>query len=273
MNDKVLGFIGMGNMASAILARILANSWIAPQNVIAFDIAAAALDKTCLETGIRKAESNADVVESADMIILAVKPDVCGEVLSEVGWKFTEDKALFSIVLGWTSEQLRAFISDECPLLRVMPNTPAMIGEGMIVLAKEHNLSVETLAAATSLFEQLGRVRMLPEAKMDAATGLSGSGPAYVYLFIEALADGGVRQGLTRADAYALAAQTVLGAAKMVLETGAHPGALKDSVCSPAGSTIEGINALEKRAVRAAVIEAVCASAEKSRSLARSLNK
>ncbi len=148
-----------------------------------------------------------------------------------------------------------------------MPNTPAMIGDGMIVLAKEHTLSGETLTTAISLFEQLGRVRILPEAKIDAATGLSGSGPAYVYLIIEALADGGVRQGLTRADAYVLAAQTVLGAAKMVLETGAHPGALKDAVCSPAGSTIEGIYALERHGVRAALIEAVSAAAEKSRSL------
>ncbi len=171
-------------------------------------------------------------------------------------------------MLGWTSEQLRTYISDDCPLLRIMPNTPAMIGEGMIVLAKEHNLSGETLAAAMSLFEQLGRVRILPEAKMDAATGLSGSGPAYAYVIIEALADGGVRQGLSRADAYVLAAQTLLGAAKMVLETGAHPGALKDAVCSPAGSTIEGISALEKHGVRSALIEAVGAAAAKSRPLA-----
>lgn len=260
----VLGFAGMGNMAKAMLTRVLSSGIHAPDDIIGFDIAEEALTKTCSETGIHMAGSNIGVARQADIVILAVKPDVCGKVLSEISPGMTNAKALVSIVLGWTTARLRDFVGNECQILRVMPNTPAMVGEGMTVLAKEHDLSEEMLAAVMRIFELLGRVRFVSESEMDAATGLSGSGSAYVYLFIEALADGGVRQGLPREDATVLAAQTVLGAAKMVLETGLHPGTLKDAVCSPGGSTIEGVTALEKRAMRAAVIEAVSASAEKS---------
>lgn len=216
------------------------------------------------ETGINVSGSAAALAQECDTVLIAVKPKNAAEVLGEITDAFTEDKILVSIAAGWTIARL----AEACPgagkIVRVMPNTPLMAGEGMTALTGNENITAEDMHKVRGIFEGAGRAAEVPESLMDAVTGLSGSGPAFVYMFIEALADGGVLCGLPRAQAQEFAAQTVLGAAKMVLETGTHPGQLKDAVCSPAGTTIEGVRTLEQNGLRSAVIEAVKAACDKS---------
>lgn len=265
MIAKKIGWIGCGNMGGAILHGALESGVIAKENAIVYDIKEDMMEKAG-NWGAVLAKSDADVCERCDIILLAVKPQQAAEALAQCG-KALEGKGLISIVAGITVERLQSMMQGVPRILRVMPNTPAMVFEGAFALCSDNDLAPEEMDAAEELFRSIGVVEKVPENLIDAVCGLSGGGPAYVAMFIEAMADGGVKQGLPRATAYRLAAQTCLGTAKMILDMDMHPGQLKDMVTSPAGTTIEGCEALEKGGMRGAVIECVNAATEKSRKL------
>lgn len=264
-----LGFIGIGNMGEAILRGVLREGIIAPKDIYVFDLNSEKIKALQAEFGVFTAQSAAAMICACDAVVLAVKPNICRSVLEKCG-QYLKEKALFSIVTGWSRPELAALCHESCRILRIMPNTPCMVGEGMIAFDADHTLTTDDMEMAKAVFLATGRVEIVNSALMNAVTGVSGSGPAYVYLFIEALADGGVRAGLPRNTAYTLAAQTVLGAAKMVLDTEKHPGALKDAVCSPGGTTIEAVAALEKAGLRSAVLDAVSVCVQKADEMSRS---
>lgn len=260
-----LGFIGVGNMGEAILRSVLSSGILEAENVYFFDPnvqKTAALQK---EFGILTAKSGSALASVCDYVLLAVKPNICAAVLKECS-DALNDKALISIVAGWNRRDIAAVVTN-CRILRVMPNTPCQVGQGMVTFDMDHTLGADELSFAKTLFESTGLVEQVPNYMMNGATGVAGSGPAYVYIFIEALADAGVKGGLPRDLAYRMAAQTVLGAATMVLKTGQHPAALKDAVCSPGGTTIDAVSALEHAGFRAAVLDAVDACILKLQSL------
>jgi pyrroline-5-carboxylate reductase len=268
-NGKRLAFIGGGNMAEALLRGILAAKRLAPEQVIATDVRADRLAYLRDTYGIETSGGNAEASAQADTVLLAVKPQVVTGVLDDLRRVITERQLVISIAAGISTETIAEAVLRPVRVVRVMPNTPALVLEGMSALARGNLATPEDLATARGLFEAVGKVVVVDEALMDAVTGLSGSGPAYVFLVIEALSDAGVKAGLPRDVATALAAQTVRGAAKMVLETGKHPGELKDMVTSPGGTTIAGLHALEQGAVRAALINAVEAATRRSQELGR----
>ena len=262
---KKVGIIGCGNMGGAILYGALESGILSKDDVYVYDINPAMIEKAS-GWGVHLSRTDEDVCQSADLILLAVKPQNAAEALAQCK-KALEGKALMSIVAGVTVSRLQAMIDGTPRILRIMPNTPAMVFEGAFALCSDNDFTNEELEAAKSLYSSIGIVELVPEHLIDAVCGLSGGGPAYVSMFIEAMADGGVKQGLPRKTAYRLAAQTCLGTAKMILEMNIHPGELKDMVTSPGGTTIEGCEALEKGGMRAAVMECINAGAEKSKQL------
>lgn len=262
-----LGFIGAGNMGSAILNGILNQNSLCPSDIAITD----KLPSLCegfAKRGVHVIESNQDLVRSCDCVLLAIKPIYAAQVIKEV-FNELEDKFVISIVAGWTYEMLESALPASARFVRVMPNTPLSVGEGMSLLSTRCKCSKQEFAFAESIFAAAGEVAQVEDHMFTAATSISGCGPAFVFQFIEALADGGVRYGVPRALAYKLAAQTLIGSAKMVLESGEHPGKLKDAVCSPGGTTIEGIYALEKGGMRAAVMDALGATVEKTAKLSK----
>lgn len=262
---KKVGIIGCGNMGGAILYGALESGILSKDDVYVYDINPAMMGKAS-GWGVHLSQNDEDVCQNADLILLAVKPQNTAEALAQCK-KALEGKALMSIVAGVTVSRLQAMIDGTPRILRIMPNTPAMVFEGAFALCSDNDFTNEELEAAKSLYSSIGIVELVPEHLIDAVCGLSGGGPAYVSMFIEAMADGGVKQGLPRKTAYRLAAQTCLGTAKMILEMNIHPGELKDMVTSPGGTTIEGCEALEKGGMRAAVMECINAGAEKSKQL------
>ncbi len=265
MITKKIGIIGCGNMGGAILYGALESGVLPKENAYVYDINPAMMEKAG-KWGVHLMSGDEEVCLNSDLILLAVKPQNAAEALSQCK-KALEGKAIMSIVAGVTVERLKNMIDGTPRILRIMPNTPAMVFEGAFALCSDNDLDSEELDTATSICQSIGIVEMVPEHLIDAVCGLSGGGPAYAAMFIEAMADGGVKQGLPRATAYRLAAQTCLGTAKMILEMGIHPGELKDMVTSPGGTTIEGCEALERGGMRAAVIDCVNAGTEKSRRL------
>ncbi len=262
-----VGFLGAGKMATALAKGFAQGGLIKPGKIIASDRIEAARVAFAKEVGARTAASNLDVLKSATVLILAVKPDQVAEVLKEIRGQFAGSHLLISIAAGVTLARLEAGLGGNARVIRVMPNTPALVGASATAYARGKSATAEDGELAARLFSSVGVVFQVKESLLDAVTGLSGSGPAYVFSIIEALSDGGVAAGLPREVATKLAAQTVFGAAKMVLETGQHPGALKDMVTSPGGTTIEGIHELEKAGLRGALMNAVRAAAEKSKKL------
>jgi pyrroline-5-carboxylate reductase len=262
-----MAFLGAGNMAEALIAGLVKGKLAEPDSLLATDISPSRLDILKNRYSIQVGSHNLDAVLWADVIILCLKPQVMDEVLSEIQSGLSEKQLVISIAAGISTKGIQTKIGQAIPLVRAMPNTPAVIQEGVTALAGCRGLSSEHLNLAQSLFEAVGKVVVVDESLMDAVTGLSGSGPAYVYLAIEALIDGGVRVGLPRNVAHILAVQTVLGAAKMVRETGEHPAVLKDRVTSPGGTTIAGLQRLEEGGLRATLIEAVEAATHRSSEL------
>ncbi|HLP75679.1 MAG TPA: pyrroline-5-carboxylate reductase [Candidatus Paceibacterota bacterium] len=262
-----IGFLGAGKMATALAKGFVRAGLVKPAQIIASDLNEVSASAFAKEIGAKTTAFNPDVVRFADVIILAVKPDQVSGVLSEIREGFSEKHLLISIAAGVTLAQLEACLGPGARVIRVMPNTPALVGASASAFAKGKSALTTDTALAEKLLSSVGVAFQVKEALLDAVTGLSGSGPAYVYLFIEALSDGGVASGLPRDVATKLAAQTVLGAARMVLETGQHPGALKDMVTSPGGTTIEGVHELEKGKLRGTVMSAVRAAADKSKKL------
>jgi len=261
-----IGFIGGGNMATAMIKGIIKKDLYQPSEIFVYDLDLNKSESLHRETGIRTAKSNIDIIQSCKLIVLAVKPDVLSTVLEEIKPFLSNEHILVSIAAGISTQFIKQKIDNRCSVVRTMPNTPALVGEGMTALCKDqHNLDGSQWSKIREIFSALGKVEEVDEKLIDAVTALSGSSPAYVYLFIEAMADGAVLMGMSREQAYRIAAQAVLGAAKMVLESGKHPGFLKDMVCSPGGTTIEAIYSLEKSGFRGSVMEAMKICAEKSK--------
>ncbi len=267
-NPKI-AFLGAGNMAEALVAGVVQGKLSKPEFVLATDISSTRLEILKDRYQIQVGAQNLDAVLWADVIILCVKPQVINDVLTEIQSSLSEKQLVISVAAGVSINRIQDKIGQTIPLVRAMPNTPAVIQEGVTALAGCHELPSEQLHVAQKLFESVGQVVVVDELLMDAVTGLSGSGPAYVYLAIEALIDGGVRVGLPRNIAHVLAVQTVLGAAKMVKETNEHPALLKDRVTSPGGTTIAGLQRLEEGGLRATLIDAVEAATHRSRELGK----
>lgn len=261
------GFIGLGNMAKAMIGGMLKEDIVAPEDVIGTAKTQATRERLAKEYGITTRETNYQVAKEAQVLILAVKPVFLPEVIEEIREAVDGEKLMISIAagktIGWFEEQF----GKEIKLIRCMPNTPALVGEGCTGICFNRFVTKEEGEFCLKLMRSFGRADIVPERLMDAVGGVSGSSPAFVFLFIEALADGAVLAGMPRKQAYEFAAQSVLGSAKMVLETGLHPGELKDMVCSPGGTTIEGVKVLEEKGMRAALINAVEACADKSKKL------
>ncbi|AKL95949.1 pyrroline-5-carboxylate reductase ProC [Clostridium aceticum] len=271
MSKKKLGFIGCGNMSGAILDGIVDSGVLEASAMIVFDINEKAKNHA-REKGVEIAADLAEVCSTSEMILLGVKPNITKAVLNEIG-QYLDGKPLISIVAGISGDTLSQWANANIRVLRTMPNAPAMVGAGATVFCSDTTFTEEEKREAEKIFESVGIVEWVPEKLIDAVTGLSGGGPAYAAMFIEALTDGAVLEGLPRVTAYRLAAQTVLGAAKMILDTEIHPGALKDMVCSPGGTTIEGVKALEDGGMRSAVIQSILSSSNKSRNLGKLIEK
>ena len=263
-----LGFIGCGNMAGAIIRGILAAGAAKPEEIIGADLSEAAREKLQAECGIRVTADNTEVVRSAQTVFLTVKPQFLEEVIFGIRDAAKPEQLFVSIAAGravsWIEER---FGSYPVRLVRLMPNTPALVGEGMTAVCANGRVTQQEIEEVCGLCGAFGKAEQVSESLFDVVTAVSGSSPAYVFMFIEAMADAAVQGGMPRAMAYKFAAQAVLGSAKMVLETGKHPGELKDMVTSPAGTTIEAVRVLEEKGFRSAVFECVKACAEKSASL------
>ena len=264
-----IGFLGAGKMATALAKGCVRAGIVSPAQLVASDVVPAARAAFAKETGARLANSNGAVADACAVLVLAVKPDQVAGVLAEISPRFTNKHLLLSIAAGVTLSRMESGLPQEARVIRVMPNTPALVGASASAFALGHHAIAVDAAIAQQIFGAVGIAYQVKESLLDAVTGLSGSGPAYAFLMIEALSDGGVAAGLPREIATRLAAQTLLGAAKMVLETGKHPGELKDMVTSPGGTTIEGLHKLERARVRAALMSAVRAAAEKSKRLGK----
>jgi pyrroline-5-carboxylate reductase len=272
--DLTVGFIGAGRMCQALSKGFHNAGLVKLENMICSDVSTEMLDIVSKSHGIKTTMSNIDVVKSSDVIIIAVKPHMVVEVLKEasayMGSQPAEkrNKLLVSIAAGITISQIEKHTPDGMRVVRVMPNTPALVQCGASVYSRGSKATPDDEAVVNRLFSSIGYCTTLPEKYLDAVTALSGSGPAYGFLAIEALADGGVKMGLPRDIAQKLAAQTLMGAAKMVMETGQHPGQLKDAVCSPGGTTIAAVHHLEQSGFRNALIGAVETAHKKSLELA-----
>jgi len=267
LGGKKIGFIGAGNMGDALIRGLLASGLVTAQDLLAFDAAKGRLEHLKSAHGVGAAQNNRELAAAVDVIILCVKPQAVDAVLDEIE-DMPRDRLLVSICAGITLEHLETRLPMQ-PVIRVMPNTPALVLEGASALAKGMHATVEHLAIARAIFDAVGRTVVVEEHLMDAVTGLSGSGPAYAFTIIEALADAGVNLGLARPQAQELAAQTLLGAARMVLEGGANPAELRAMVTSPGGTTIRGLQVLERAGLRGILIDAVEAAAKRSRKLGR----
>ncbi len=260
-----IGFLGAGAMGGAILAGAVKAGVLDPKNVYVYDVSEKILEKYAA-MGCNICTDNQDMGKKSDIVMLAVKPQYAAPALASLG-NTIDGKAVISIMAGATTQRIRSMIEGNIRVLRCMPNTPALVNAGAFALCNETDLTAEEKAFAEKLFTSIGIVEWMSEKLIDTACGLSGSGPAFVALFIEALADGGVLEGLPRATAYRLAAQTVMGTAKLIMDTGMHPGQVKDMVSSPGGTTITGCQVLEEMGFRAAAIDAVQAATNKSRQL------
>jgi pyrroline-5-carboxylate reductase len=263
-----IGFIGAGRMATALAQGLLSAQLAKRETLLASDPSPVAVERFAEATGCRALNNNPELALACDVIFLAVKPQQISAVVHELRESLTSRHLVVSIAAGVTLDRLSSGLGKEPRLVRVMPNTPCLVGEGASAYCLGTSATPADGELVTQLLESVGRAFELPESLLDAVTGLSGSGPAFVYQVIEALSDGGVRMGLPREVATALAAQTVRGAAEMVLVTGEHPAVLKDQVTSPGGTTIAGLQALEAGGLRAALISAVEAATRRSTELA-----
>lgn len=270
MMIQTIGMIGTGNMGSAILRGIVEASYVKAHQIVAFDSSSRRMRELEEDLpGVRCAHDCLEVAERADLIVLAVKPIYMQEVIDEIR-PALDGKAVLSIAAGWTVSMLEnALRGTSATYLRVMPNTPALVGEGMTAICDDTTFSQEDFDYAKGIFDSVGKTKVLPERLFDGVIAVCSSSPAYVYMMIEAMADAAVREGIPRVYAYEMAAQSILGSALMVLSTGTHPAALKDAVCSPGGTTIEAVEELERKGFRAAIMDAMSSCAQKSREMSK----
>jgi pyrroline-5-carboxylate reductase len=264
-----IGFIGAGNMATAIIAGLIAKAFVKPQEIAVYDISQAQTAKITEKYAVRAAASQDELIRLSEFVVLAVKPVYMKAVLEKAA-PLASGKKFVSIATGWSVRMLTdALHIEDARVLRCMPNTPLMVGEGFTAICEDTSFSTEDAAWVKSMFETLGAVAVLPEKLFHAIVAVAGSAPAYVFVFAEALIDAGIRLGLPRDVATKAAEQTLFGSAKLLLETGEHPAKLKDMVCSPGGTTIEAIASLENSGFRHAIIQAATVCAEKSRKLSK----
>ena len=260
-------FYRLWKYGNSMLKGILKSGEVAATDMIASAKSDKTRKKIEQELGIQKADTNAQVVDFADVVFLAVKPQFLEGVLNEIKDSVKEKQIFISIAPGKTLQWLGEHLGEKTKVIRTMPNTPAMVGEGMTALCVNELVTEKETALAVKLCNTFGKTEVIPEHLMDAVVGVSGSSPAYVFMFLEAMADAAVADGMPRAQAYKFAAQSVLGSAKLMLETGKHPGELKDMVCSPAGTTIQAVRVLEEKGLRSAVIEAQTACVKKAKGM------
>jgi pyrroline-5-carboxylate reductase len=265
-NIQKIGFVGGGNMAEAIIKGLLEAAF-PTEKIMVSEPSDLRREHLSDAYNVSVVSDNLEVIRQCDLVVLAIKPQIADEVLSGIASAYRKETLLVSILAGASCAHIEQHFDSAARVIRVMPNTPALVGEGATAICQGHNTSHDDLLLVSHLFETVGQVQVIDERQMDAVTGLSGSGPAYVYTIIEALADGGVREGLRRDIAHALAVQTVVGAALMVRETGEHPAILRDRVCSPGGTAITGVSTLERNGLRTTLMEAVSAAAARSREL------
>ncbi len=273
MLKEKIGFIGGGKMGEALINGILRAGLSSSDKIMVSDVDKKRLQILEKEAGIKTTQDNKKITSDSDIIILAVKPNMMGSVLDELNSEITSKHLIISIAAGIPLSFIESSLNKGCRAIRVMPNTPCLVGETAAGYALGKKATRNDGKLVGQLLDAVGKSFLLEEKYLDAVTGLSGSGPAFIYVVIEALADGGVKMGLPRDVAITLAAQTAFGAAKMVLESGAHIGQLRDSVTSPGGTTIEGLRTLEKGGIRNALIDAVETATKKSKSLGKALSK
>ncbi len=262
----MVGFIGNGNMGRAIIDGSISGKALAPSEIIVADIDKDGLDVMAKQYGVAVTLNNNDAAKS-DILFLAVKPNVLYRVIDGIKDTVSENTLIVSIAAGQSIGKIEAAFGKKIKLVRVMPNTPALVGEGMAAISSNKNVTEDEKNKILEIFRSFGKAEEIPEYLMDTVTAVSGSSPAYVFMMIEAMADAAVIGGMPRNQAYIFAAQAVLGSAKMVLETKLHPGALKDMVCSPAGTTIDAVAVLEAEGFRSALIKAMKACIDKSKEL------
>lgn len=266
---KTIGFIGSGNMGKAMIGGIVKSGLLTPNQITVSDLNKAALESVYNEFGVNTTTESREVVKDSDIIIVAVKPNIYDIVLEQVKDLIDTNKIIVTIAAGKTISSIESIIGSDKKVIRTMPNTPALVNEGMTAICKNKNITDEELEMIKSIFESFGEAEIVGEYLIDSVIGASGSAPAYVFMFIEAIADAAVIGGMPRAQAYKFAAQAVMGSAKMVIETGKHPGELKDMVCSPGGTTIEAVRVLEEEGFRASVIKSVVACMDKSKEMSK----
>lgn len=261
-----LGFVGTGNMATAMMGGILANGLAKADEIIGADLSEAGRKKVQETYGICVTADNKEAARQAKILILSVKPQFYSDVIADIKDEITDNHLIITIAPGKTLTWVEEQFGKPVKIIRTMPNTPAMVGEGMTAVCKNEYVTEKEMEEALQILGSFGKAEVIPEQLMDAVVSVSGSSPAYVFILIEAMADAAVSGGMPRSQAYKFAAQAVMGSAKMVLETGRHPAELKDMVCSPAGTTIEAVRVLEERGFRSAVIEAMktCEAISKS---------
>lgn len=262
-----IGFIGCGNMGKAMINGIIVSKKALPSDIIASAKTKASIEKNAAELEIRMTDDNAEVARESEILFLAVKPQFYESVIDEIKDIVSDDTIIVSIAPGKTLKWFDEKFKRELKIIRTMPNTPAMVGEGMMGVCANKNVSTSELDMMLDLCSGFSKAQVIDEKLMDVVTAVSGSSPAYVFMFIEAMADAAVAGGMPRQQAYVFAAQAVLGGAKMVLDTGMHPGALKDMVCSPAGTTIQAVRVLEEKGLRSSVFEAMMKCLDISRNM------
>lgn len=267
--SKKLGLIGCGNMAQAIIGGVISSKTLTPDQIIASNPSEPKLKNAKKKYGISITTDNKEAAKNSDIIILSVKPNKYEEVIEEIRNFTYSNTIITTIAAGISIGKTISLFNKDVKVARVMPNTPALVKEAMSAICFSSTLNESDKKAVLKIFNSCGKSEIVDEKLMDVVTGVSGSSPAYVYMFIEAMADAAVLQGMPRKIAYKFAAQSVLGSAKMVLETGLHPGELKDNVCSPGGTTIDAVYSLEKNNFRAAVMSAVNICTEKSKNMSK----
>ncbi|AFJ48009.1 pyrroline-5-carboxylate reductase [Shimwellia blattae] len=267
--NKNIGFIGCGNMGEAILGGLLASGQVQPANIWVYTPSPDKVAALSAKYGVNPAQSAQEVAQVADILFGAVKPNIMLRVMSEINNSLNKETLVISVAAGITLEQLATILGHDRKIIRAMPNTPALVNAGMTSITPNPLVTQEDIADALNIFRCFGQAEVIDEYMIHPVVGVSGSSPAYVFMFIEAMADAAVLGGMPRAQAYKFAAQAVMGAAKMVLETGKHPGELKDMVCSPGGTTIEAVKVLEAKGMRSAVMEAMESCMQKSIALSK----
>jgi pyrroline-5-carboxylate reductase len=273
MKNRKIGFIGAGNMGEALMTGILKTKEVYPRDILVSDISRSRLQYIEKEYGTRTTGDNKKVARDSEVVILAIKPQIIKKVIKEISQVTDKTKLIISIAAGVSIEFIELNLAKESRVIRAMPNTPALVQEGATALVAGRHATKEDAKLAGKIFNSVGKTILVDESLMDAVTGLSGSGPAYVFLIIEALADAGVKMGLSRNDSQMLAAQTLLGSARLFFEKGEHPGKLKDMVTSPGGTTIAGLHALEQGGIRAALIDAVERATRRSQEIGKEIKE